>query len=190
MIMPAWLIGALALGALVILSAAQRGSTGPSTIRVQGPVALIGDSIAVGLSGPLGELMRTLGLTFFWNAEQGTNARQWVQRIDSVLARRPRTVFINLGGNDAASAALTSEFAQNIKRIVEKTRAAGAQPILLEPPSRPSSSFAVIQQGLRSTGAPVLVPSPAIPRAADGVHFTGAGYQMWAEDIAEMLTAV
>lgn len=178
---PAWLIGALAVGALLLLT--RRPPT--SSIRIQGPVALVGDSVAVGLSRPLGVLMRARGFDFFADAEVSTNARQWVQRIEQVLARRPRTVFVNLGGNDAASPALTSEFVQNIQRIAIKIRSAGAAPIFLEPPNRPSPAFAVIQQGLRATGAPVLVPSLALPRAPDGVHFTGAGYQAWAEEIAD-----
>lgn len=183
--MPAWLVGAVVVGALLLLA---RRSSAPSSIRVSGPVALAGDSIAVGLSAPLGRLVRALGAQFFWDAESGTSARQWRSRIDSVLARRPRTVLVNLGGNDAASPALTAEFAANMRVIVNKIRAAGAQPILLEPPGRPSPSFAVIQQGLRSTGAIVLVPSPALPRAPDGVHFTAAGYQEHAQNIAESLT--
>lgn len=186
--MPAWLIGALAVGALLLFAGRRQAPS--RAIRIRGPVALVGDSVAVGLSAPLGRLIRALGLPFFASAEVGTNARQWVQRIDSVLAQGPRTVFVNLGGNDAASRALTSEFVQNIQRIAVKIRSAGANPIFLEPPSRPSPSFEVIRQGLRSTGAPVLVPGPDLPRAPDGIHFTGAGYQAWAEDISEMVTAV
>jgi lysophospholipase L1-like esterase len=174
-----WLIGLAGVALLLLLT---RSSSSPPLLA-RSPVALVGDSIAVGLSRPLGALMRARGHEFFADAEVGNNARQWASRISRTLARGPRTVFVNLGGNDAASTALTSEFASNIRSIVAQVRAAGAEPILLEPPNRSSPSFAVIQRGLRSAGAPVLVPGPEFDRAPDGVHFTLAGYGQWAEAI-------
>jgi len=178
-----WLVG---ITAVVLLFLFSRSQSEPS-LRAVPPVALVGDSIAVGLSGPLGEQMGHRGLAFFSDAEVGTSARQWVGRIDRVLARGPRTVIVNLGGNDAASDVLTREFAANIRSVVDKVRAAGAQAILLEPPSRPSPRFAIVQHGLRSTGAPVLVPGSDFDRVADGVHFTAEGYREWARAISGAL---
>jgi lysophospholipase L1-like esterase len=179
-----WLLGLVGVALLLLL----KSSPSPTVVSIRGPVALVGDSIAVGLAGPLGALMRARGYQFFSDAEVGTNARQWRGRIDGALSRRPGTVFVNLGGNDTASAALTAEFAENMRAIVNKIRGAGALPILLEPPNRPSPSFAVIQQGLRSTGAIIFVPEPDQDRAADGVHFTPTGYREWAEAISAAVT--
>lgn len=175
------------LGLLVWRGLSRRPSAGAarSITLASGPIDLIGDSLAVGLAGPLGAALQGKALRG-WGIG-GTNAPSWVSKMPDVLAGAPAAVLVSLGTNDAVTAAGNKSFGPAIQKIVDLIRGAKAVPILLEPPPMPFS-LAEVRAAMRATGAVVLTPPLGLERSSDGVHLTSKGYKDWANAIAEVVT--
>lgn len=155
-------------------------------------VAIIGDSLGVGLSGPLGVefSMRRRGASVRGHARLGATAGQWLSRgwLEPVLRTRPEAVLISLGTNDSAApeSAAAKAFAENVAELARRIRDAGAEPIFLEPPPMPWP-LDDVRAALRATGAPVITPPANLPRQPDRIHPTGSGYALWASHIERAL---
>lgn len=180
-------LGWAAIGGLALLlwrgSRSARTSSRPVAL---GPVAVIGDSLAVGLAGPLKLTLGRLGEITGWGVG-GSIAAMWTMQVDAVLATDPRTVIVSLGTNDALSADARAKFPARIRLIADKVRAAGALPVLLESPAR-LSRIGEMNSALGATGSTVVAPPVGIMMQADNVHPTPAGYQQWANHIARQIS--
>jgi lysophospholipase L1-like esterase len=189
---PKWWIGigAAVVGWLVLRGRGGPDKTGPVVTR--GPLDLIGDSLAVGLSAPLGgELIARLkspqGEVFRAWGVGGTSAAYWTgQKLDAVLAGEPSAVLVSLGTNDSVTPVGTKAFGLGIQTIVDKVRAAGSLPVLLHAPPMPWDTSAVLS-AMQATGAAIVHPPDGLERSSDKIHLTGKGYKDWAHAIAEAI---
>lgn len=195
-----------AVGALVLFGIGAGRSSGAAMNPAHGAnpglppgsrVLLIGDSFAIGLRGPLAQLAAPYGIPFEGHGVVGTRIDQWADNrtvdvpgqgmvrldLDAYLASfRPTHVLIVLGTNDERAA---PEFpAMDIPKIatlLQKIRAARAEPLWVGPPSLPYP-----RQGISSAAKASVVryfPSEilSIPRARDGLH--PLDYGPWANAI-------
>lgn len=151
-------------------------------------VALIGDSLAVGLAGPL---KTEIQVPFEGVAKGGTDIRAWLSgqmasALNNVLAAKPTIVLISLGTNDTAPASQPN--AETIKSrvaaLVDKVRVAGSTPVWLLPGPLPWSTDALLSS-IAATGVRTIA-QPQVSKP-DKIHPSGEGYKTWAKAIAEDL---
>lgn len=149
-------------------------------------VVLIGDSLAVGMKGPMAKLAVACATTFSSSAEVGTSVTQWAkdQRLVPVLALHPTAVLVSLGANDFGRNDQANVFA-SINALVTKVRAAGARILWIEPLTMPfPDKLGVVPAWKASVGEDYYPGSQLdIPRAGDKIHPTPAGYATFAEKV-------
>lgn len=153
-------------------------------------VALIGDSLAVGLTGPLGQ---ELAPNFSAASKGGTDMKAWLiggqaQALNQILAAKPVIVLISLGTNDTAPASQPN--ADTIKtraaELVAKIRAVGAEPVWLMPGTLPWTTDALVA-AVNATGVRRIEQPAEVKKPGDGIHPDGASYKLWAQAIAKSL---
>lgn len=162
-------------------------------------VLLVGDSLSVGLTGPLGTLARNEKLSFSSGpGESGSTLTDWAPggklhaRLQNGLAQRPRVVFISLGTNDAYfnTAAAQAEFSK-IDAIIKTVKDSGASLIWIGPPTLPATSNGNNKNNIIIPAIQSRVPTAdyfpsdqyTFGRAPDQIHATGAGYSTWASQL-------
>jgi len=163
------------------------------------PALLVGDSLAVGLAGPF----KSLGLAHRSIAVQGTTVDYWTKggktKLQSALAGKPGLVFVSLGTNDAyAGPSYASTAADATTRLLTTIASSGAQVIWIGPPALPptyggkptaQSVIDAIRSVVEATAGAMWLDNSAfaIPRAADQLHPTAAGYSSWANLLVDLL---
>jgi hypothetical protein len=151
-----------------------------STTKPVGRVALIGDSYAVGLGPELAKIFSD----FRFEGHVGTTTSQWANRVrsacdtcgDWLTAFKPDVVLVSLGMNDGAKPNPT-----NYQIIVRGLQSIGARVVWIEPPVTSPARAIIASLGVQT------VQAPALSLAADGLHPIPAGYQIWAQKIAEAI---
>jgi len=164
----------------------------------RGRVLLVGDSLAVGLAGPL----RTLGINLDSSAVVGITIGYWLTtgaaKLHGALAAKPGLILISLGTNDAYSSATQERLEADARKLLAQLVASGAAVVWIGPPPLPSQygsnlvdmqKLAAIQRAVESTQFATWIDSSGLqlPRAADGLHLTDAGYTTWAEILVREL---
>lgn len=196
-----WVYAGLALAAGVGLATAVRPSAGPapSKSKPSGPrgltrsdrLLLVGDSLAVGLSHPLGQLAHDAQVAFLADGRISTRISQWAQNtwLPTALTFAPTLVLISLGTNDMLLADPTLE-APALAAILERVRGAGANALWVVPPTMPFADRGV--RAMIAASGVTRFPSDAltIPRGPDRIHPTAAGYAGWAGAIWQFLATV
>lgn len=156
-------------------------------------VSLVGDSLAVGLTGPLSQELAQYD--FHAASKGGTDMKAWLtgfmaSALDQVLAAKPGVVLVSLGTNDTAPASQPN--ADTIKaraaELAAKIRAAGAEPVWLMPGTLPWSTDALVA-AVNATGVRKIEQPRGITKP-DKIHPDGAGYKIWSKAIAEELKSV
>jgi len=186
--MRALLLGGLALAALLAVgsASAQPSSPTPAPGRRRRWL-LLGDSLAQGLEDGLRKRAEQSGDELRAVTANGTRAADWSGETfgELVAALRPQRVLVVLGANDAASPDASS-FARAARDMAETAKRAGAILVWVDPPPLPPRlvGAGAVREALRRS-VPFVVPSQDATggRAADGVHFTPAGYDAWAGQI-------
>jgi acyl-CoA thioesterase-1 len=176
-------------------------------------VAFLGDSLTAGLglsaeqSYPalLEERMRKAGLPVrVLNAGvSGDTTAGGVRRLDWILGQHPAVVVVGLGANDALRAQSVAEIEANLRQILTRVKAGGAQPILLGMQIPPNygpdyaSSFASVYPKLAQELSVPLVPfllegvgGISDLNQADGVHPTAEGQKKVADNVLPVLRRV
>lgn len=172
---------AAGVAVLYLLGRARREAPPSSTLRV----ALIGDSLAVGLARPLRALVEKAGGTLDASGRSGTTISQWLRGpLTSSLARaRPDLVLVSLGTNDMKA---RGDKTADAVSLAGQVRAAGADLMWIDPPIMPFGDPTGVRSAIRAA-VPIeaIFPSASfeIPRARDGIHPTEAGYAAWADSI-------
>lgn len=188
-----------ALGALGLLGLA--GLASGVTVKSPGPgpglrsrasrVLLIGDSLAVGLKGPLAVLAGQAGIPFDGHGIVGTRIDQWAAnpKVDDYLAAfKPTHVLVSLGTNDEkVGTGWAAKEAPKLHALLEKLQASGAEIWWIGPPTLPFAREGVSE--LVRSLVPRYFPSEllSIQRSPDQLHPTGAGYSSWAAQIWKWL---
>lgn len=161
-------------------------------------VLLIGDSIGVGLTSPLRELLEARGVSLDAHPVSGWNAHRVRALLDGDPTLRGDVVVVSLGSNDWAGI----PNGDDVKAIVDTVFARGARRVLwvlgpnfgLETPpgtATKEKQLAFAQMVDAAMGAePFPPPSDVVAQlSGDRVHLPPNGYRRFAEHIVEKLTA-
>jgi len=192
-----WILGGLAVAAgvgLVVVANSQKQTilqapssptkTPTSTKKRVFPGArmlLLGDSLAVGLKAPMGQLANDFGVSFRARGVVGSRIADWAKStsVDEEMAFGPTIVMLSIGTNDMKMLSPVSE-KKDLGILLSKLGSGGADVVIIGPPKMPFPDNGV-RQMLASSGATVF-PSDAliIPRGPDKIHPTAKGYSGWA----------
>jgi lysophospholipase L1-like esterase len=156
-------------------------------------VALVGDSLAVGLTPQLTQELSDYD--FRAASKGGTDIKAWLtgfmsSNLNQILAGKPAVVLVSLGTNDTAPASQPKPeiIRSRVLELVKRVRDAGSEPVWLFPGTLPwsyeSVRAAVKESGSSSIEQPAEV---AAFKKYDPVHPSGEGYKVWARAIAEKL---
>lgn len=149
-------------------------------------VALVGDSLGVGMGPPLRKLVEAEGAALDVRATVGTTIRQWARNpwLSEVLARKPAVVVVSLGTNDLP---LAGDRTEDVKSIVRQVQTAGAELAWVEPPTMPTLPDRGNVRAVLHAAVPAesLFPGPSVAfeRAPDQIHATPRGYATLAEAV-------
>lgn len=142
-------------------------------------VALLGDSLAVGLTHPMRTLAAASGIGFAADAEAGASVLHFPPervRTDVLLAD---TVIVSLGGNDRLATWRAGELTGAVEAFVRAAAERGAIVYWVDMPFPTLEDRTGVSTLWRSAARPVDVGSAerwAPARASDGVHLTPSGY--------------
>ncbi len=171
-------LGLTGLAALVV--GALRG-TASRTRRI----ALIGDSLALGLGPLLAAKAKAAGVPFQFEGHVGTTPLQWAtsngcgQCGSWLQSFQPSTTLVVLGTNDLGMVTPVVSYYTTIR---DRVLATGSQVIWVEPPIMPKHPLTAVRQTIESLGVPVI-PGVAVPIGPDGIHPTPPGYMQWSDII-------
>lgn len=163
----------------------------------QADVVMLGDSHTEG--GPWSELLAprpVLNRGIGWDTAQDV-----LDRLDEVIARRPKAVFVLIGIVDLRYGAAPDEVAARIEAIATRLREAGSRPVVqsvlpVSPRLREGTNEKVrtLNERLRTLPDfldlhPVLVKDGALDPALtyDGVHLSGPAYLSWARQLEPVI---
>lgn len=152
-------------------------------------VVMLGDSHTEG--GPWSELLaprQVLNRGIGWDTAQDV-----LDRLDEVIARRPKLVFVLIGIVDLRYGAAPNEVAERIETIATRLREAGSRPVVqsvLPVSARlredTNEKVRTLNERLRTLPDfldlhPTLVKDGALDPALtyDGVHLSGPAYLSW-----------
>lgn len=145
-------------------------------------VAMIGDSLAVGLGPFMAKLAKAKGVPFLYDATGGTTPLQWAQHAkacggcgDAVLAFDPSVTLVVLGTNDLGYSPAPP--AAPYRAIVQRFPGV----VWVDPPLMPNDRLAGVRGVISSLGVPVIPSTNTIQIGPDGIHPTGQGYADWAK---------
>lgn len=175
--------------ALFIASRSRARAADRRTPAAASRIALIGDSLAVGLGPLLGKLAQADGVVFQHEGHVGTRARQWATHAaacghcgDWLDSMRPTLALVSLGTNDVASS-MTAE-APFYAQIRDRIRALGASVLWLAPPRIERAGLVAVRKVIDGLGVTTFhTELLTIPLGPDGIHPTAAGYSAWADAI-------
>lgn len=212
----AWIY--VGLGAATLTAVGLVELLGAPTLRKGDRVLLVGDSLAVGLTAPLGALCRDNGIAFQSLATVGTRIDQWASSqplTDALASFQPTVVLVSLGTNDAymqpspgedIAARQAPYMEQLLSKIEQYPHASdsGAGPRAIAwvaPPTLPSAavslpSVRILIQSEHAIHFPRIKPRVALfpterltlPRGPDGIHPVARGYAAWAGALWQWLT--
>lgn len=149
---------------------------------------LVGDSLSVGLAPRLKAAAQGCGTHFDADDRGGTNIAGWSKWIVGDLAKyQPTAVLVSVGGNDFYRED-TQKLRSQIDEFVAAVRGSGARLLYISPPAFTALTD---KAGVRQMWAQTWAQAPQfdmflteqidIPLSGDGIHPTGAGYDMLAQ---------
>jgi len=183
------ILGALALlFPIVVLTSRRKATTtapAPAPVR---SLALVGDSLAVGLEGPLRALAAAKGLPFYADAQGGASVSHFTA---TRLAPVPSgaTVVVSLGGNDRLATWRAKELPGLVRDFLCALR---PRPVFwLDTPFPTLEDRTHVSETWRACAPAILdigtADDWASERAGDGIHLTPAGYRHLAALIFDAL---
>lgn len=211
----AWIYAGLAATTLTV--GLVKLVSGP-TLRRGDRVLLVGDSLAVGLSAPLGALCQENGIPFQALATVGTRIDQWAQSqplTDALTTFQPTIVLVSLGTNDAYMlpqpgqdiGARQAPYMEALLTKIEQYPHAtdpGTGPraiVWVSPPTLPQAAVSLgpvmaLIESEHAINFPRIKPRVAffptqsltLPRGPDGIHPVARGYTAWAGALWQWLT--
>lgn len=188
------------IGAACLLGACGNGGPSLAPLADDAVILAFGDSLTYGTGADRGEsypdyLAARTGLTVINAGIPGELSSEGLDRLPSLLTRHaPDLVILWHGGNDILRNRDPGRTEDNLREMVRRVRDARADVLLLSVPEK--SLFlgaAPFYQRVADDLGIVLLDDllPEILRdpelKSDGVHPNGAGYEMVAEKISEIL---
>ena len=164
-------------------------------LRSGDSIVLAGDSLAVGLTSPLGYLLREDGHSFKSVAVGGTNITQWSRPkttafkksvgTDIILESKPSLVLLSLGTNDGAMTTKMLEAEETALRdLIQVILNSGARLVWILPlksikvPNLDRARYMIVENMGGRENAFVCATSVDVPLSPDQIHPTGAGYKI------------
>jgi acyl-CoA thioesterase-1 len=174
------------------------------------PIVAFGDSLTAGFGVPAEEsypaqLQRRLEAAGYRDrvinaGVSGDTTAGGVRRVDWVLRSRPKLVILELGANDGLRGLAVSRIRANLDEIIRRFRAAGVTVVLAGMKLPPNygeaytSQFAAIYPELARRHKLPFMPFflegvATLPglNQGDGIHPTGAGYQIIVDRLVPLL---
>lgn len=178
---------AAAFGALALYLLLRPGKRRLELLR-PGRFALIGDSLGVGIEPQLNHLLAQRGITLDGRAVGATHASQWLgaphrASLDAALAAGAHVVLVSLGTNDCyLDSTYCTKLQSNLQQLAGVIRAEGAVPVFLDPGKLPWSAARVagMRSAIQQAGGVALMNPPDFPKS-DGIHYSPAGNEQWAQ---------
>jgi hypothetical protein len=165
-----WIIG----GTLLAVGVAAAADTFAATPK---RVALIGDSLAAGLTAPMTALAKASGVPFQAEGHVGSTVAQWLATPSWgawVAGFQPSVVLVELGTNDYANPA--PSLAQ-YRQLAAKFPGA----VWVMPPVQPFNALTKVRAVISEIGVPVIPAMTGLQFGSDGIH--PANYAPWAQFI-------
>lgn len=183
-----WIVGGVVTGAAAIALLVEA-----LTSKKAKRVALIGDSLAVGLGPQLAKLAAAANVPFIYDATGGTTPLQWSKHAaacsdcgDKVLAFEPTEVLVALGANDIGYSPAPP--VGPYQAVRDKFAAGGARIIWLDVPLSCCTTCNLdgIRSVVHSLGVTVVPATNTIPVGPRDpktgfAHPSPAGYAEWAK---------
>lgn len=144
-------------------------------------IYLVGDSMAAGLSQPIGKEVKKTGNTFHSRYKIGSTVIDWAKmpELDQDIKNyNPDTILISLGTNDMKVINFNLE-KKALKVFLKKMQSSGAKEIIwIVPPSMPfkDNGFLKILEDVDVK----KVECGSYERSLDKIHLTNNGYKDWA----------
>lgn len=163
-----WIAGGLVLVAGVAVAAEALASK-PRRI------ALVGDSLAVGLAGPMASLANKSGVPFRAEGHVGSTVAQWLANPSWgswVAGFSPSVTLIVLGTNDFAN---PSPSLAQYQQLAAKFPGA----VWVMPPVQPFNALTKVRAVIEQVGIPVIPAATGLSFGADGIH--PSNYQQFAQ---------
>ena len=161
-------------------------------------LVMLGDSMTSGVGASAGQelpaqLGRLLGREVVNRGAPGETTADALKRLEAIVALRPGTVVIFLGGNDRLQKRPIAETESDLGRIVERLQAAGAMVALVGFQGTPWDGYGSMFKRVARKHGCVLVPdalegilfSPQMK--FDPIHPNDKGYALIAQRIAKRL---
>lgn len=191
---------------------------GAPTLRAGDRLLLVGDSLAVGLTVPLGALCRDNGIAFQAVATVGTRIDQWASSpalVEALDTFQPTIVLVSLGTNDAymrpqPGQDIGARQAPYLETLLSKIESyphlsdSGSGPraiVWLSPPTLPKAAVSLpsvmaLIESEHQIALPRIKPriaffptqSLTLQRGPDGIHPVASGYAAWAGALWQWLT--
>lgn len=124
----------LTIGTVFVLSRSEKNITNSDSTGTT--IVAFGDSLVQGIGTTpdknfVSVLSRSTGQSIINLGRSGDTTAAALQRIDTVLAERPKLVFVLLGGNDYLRKVPVDDTFTNLSTIIQKIQAQGAAVIIL-----------------------------------------------------------
>lgn len=178
-----WFWVVLVLAAAGILTDATMRAPGTTDKRPES-VALIGDSLAVGLTPPMRAAWSPV--PFRSSAVGSTTFASWLfgaqqSELTATLNTHPTILLVSLGTNDLAGHVRADVLAKRAAELKARAQAAGVDVVWLLPGDLPWPT-AELERALRSTGSRVIL-QPSGLKKPDHIHPDGQSYGAWARAV-------
>lgn len=174
----------LAVGLAAFVASLRWFSSPASSLKPQASAPeralLLGDSLAVGLTAPLGARAKQAGFEFQALAKEGTTIKQWAASPavgKEIASFKPTVVFVSLGTNDDVQGNVVTADTSLQKLLVTL----GQVDLVWIGSLKPGPVSLMVQQRLGD--AYFHSERLALPKTPDGLHTTPAGYSQWAAAI-------
>jgi hypothetical protein len=165
------------LGGAVVSAAAIAWIAWPRATGKPRRVALIGNSLAVGLTAPMRALAQRQNVPFQAEGHVGSTVAQWLSTPSWgawVASFAPSVTLIELGTNDYLN---TSPSLAQYKQLAAKFPNA----VWIMPPDEPKAPMPAVRAVIQQVGVPIIAEATGLTYAADGIH--PSNYAMWAQFI-------
>lgn len=192
--------------ALPLLAGCTRRRVRGTAVAAAATVLALGDSLTYGTGADEATaypavLARLTGWRVVNAGVPGDTSAQALARLPALLdEHRPALVLVGIGGNDLLRRADPAALRDNVRRIAETSRAAGAQVVLIAMPEPSLGAAAIARLGDHPLYAEISgqlnVPLHAEGWAAvlsdaklrsDRIHANAAGYERFAHGLLESL---
>ena len=168
----------------------------------QGPIVAFGDSLVAGVGATrendfVSVVSRELGVPIQNLGQAGDTTRDGLERLDDVLAEKPKLVLLLLGGNDYLQDIPPAETFANLGTMIESIHDTGAMVVLLGVrgglfTDSYKQEYEVLSKRYQTAYVPnVLDGLFGNPRyMADTIHPNDAGYTEIADRVAPVVNAL